>query len=82
MIPGGTKRNLAYVAPFTSFDERLDDAQRLIVADAQTSGGLLLAVAPQHADALARALADQRVPVVAEIGEVTDDRSGRSVVER
>jgi selenide,water dikinase len=82
VVPGGTKRNLAYAESFTSFDAALDDAQRLILADAQTSGGLLLAVPAQHAGALAQALADQHVPVVAEIGEITDDRSGRIVVER
>jgi selenide,water dikinase len=81
VVPGGTKRNLAYAEQFTSFGSGLDDTQRLIVADAQTSGGLLLAVPPQHAAALARALADHQVPAVAEIGEITDDPPGRIVVE-
>ena len=52
------------------------------MADAQTSGGLLLAVPGARAATLARALAEQRVPVVAEIGELTGDPSGRIVVQR
>ncbi len=59
LVPGGTKRNLAYVSPTTRFDEGVDDVSRLLLADAQTSGGLLLAVAPPRAEALARALRDE-----------------------
>jgi len=80
VVPGGSKRNLAYAESFTTFDPALDDTRRFILADAQTSGGLLLAVPPHAADVLARALADQQVPVVAEIGEITADATGRIVV--
>jgi len=81
VVPGGSKRNLAYAESFVSFAESLDEVQRVLLADAQTSGGLLLAVAPERAAALRSALSEQAVPVVAEIGEITDDASGRIVVE-
>jgi selenide,water dikinase len=42
-VSGGTHRNLAWVAPHTSWGSRVDEAQRLLLADAQTSGGLLIA---------------------------------------
>jgi len=45
-VPGGTKRNLEYVEPWTEFEATLQPWQRLLLADAQTSGGLLLAVQP------------------------------------
>ncbi len=77
VVPGGTKRNLAYVQEFVVFDDAIDAVQRLVLADAQTSGGLLLAVAPARAAALLRALRDKGVPVVAEIGEIEDDLTGR-----
>lgn len=80
VVPGGTKRNLSFVEPLVSFDEGIDPVQRLILADAQTSGGLLLAVAPERGDALLRALHTNGVPVFAEIGVVTDERSGRITV--
>lgn len=41
-VSGGTRRNLQWVAPFTDFGGT-DADTRLLLADAQTSGGLLVA---------------------------------------
>ncbi|MCC3651703.1 selenide, water dikinase SelD [Streptomyces sp. S07_1.15] len=41
-VSGGTRRNLEWVAPFTDFGTT-GTATRLLLADAQTSGGLLVA---------------------------------------
>ncbi|WP_372452887.1 selenide, water dikinase SelD [Actinomadura parmotrematis] len=41
-VPGGSRRNLAWVAPHTDFG-RIAELERLLLADAQTSGGLLVA---------------------------------------
>src|SRR5687768_5713672 len=41
-VPGGTRRNLDWVAPHADLG-RADEGTRLLLADAQTSGGLLLA---------------------------------------
>ncbi|WP_019548875.1 selenide, water dikinase SelD [Streptomyces sulphureus] len=41
-VSGGTRRNLEWVAPFTDFGA-VDEETRLLLADAQTSGGLLVA---------------------------------------
>jgi selenide,water dikinase len=41
-IPGGTRRNLAWVQPHAELDA-VPDSDVLLLADAQTSGGLLLA---------------------------------------
>ena len=57
-VPGGTKRNLAAVQELLDPGET-DDTDRLILADAQTSGGLLLAVEPALASALEQALDDE-----------------------
>ena len=54
-VPGGSKRNLAAVAPLTDFGG-LDDVSRILAVDAQTSGGLLLAVAPGKVDGLCERL--------------------------
>ncbi|MCW2884046.1 MAG: selenide, water dikinase [Streptosporangiaceae bacterium] len=40
-VSGGTHRNLAWVRPHTEF-RRVAEEQRLLLADAQTSGGLLV----------------------------------------
>lgn len=41
-VSGGTRRNLAWVDPQTTW-RHVDELDRLLLADAQTSGGLLLA---------------------------------------
>jgi selenide,water dikinase len=41
-VPGATRRNLAWVSPHTDF-RRIGEEERLLLADAQTSGGLLVA---------------------------------------
>ena len=43
-IPGGTKRNLAYLKDYVMFDNKLSDLDQLLAADAQTSGGLLISL--------------------------------------
>jgi selenide,water dikinase len=42
-VSGGTRRNLDWVAPHTDFAAGVSDVDRLLLADAQTSGGLLVA---------------------------------------
>jgi len=49
IIPGGTRRNLEYAAGFTEFSTTLSNNQQLMVADAQTSGGLLISFNPDDA---------------------------------
>src|SRR5262245_20210712 len=49
-VPGGTRRNLAYAAPVTEFSASVPEALRLLLADAQTSGGLLLCVPAPRAE--------------------------------
>ena len=46
-MPGGTKANLAWVAPHVRFPEGLPPPISQVLADAQTNGGLLAAVAPE-----------------------------------
>jgi len=42
MVSGGTRRNIAFTEPWTSFDDGVDETTRILLADAQTSGGMLL----------------------------------------
>lgn len=75
-IPGGTRRNLEDVASDVDWDPSFDELQRLLLCDAQTSGGLLIAVAPERADRLVAELIALRTPTAALIGSV-DDNAGR-----
>jgi len=42
VVPSGTRRNHAYLQPFVDWGE-LTEPEQLVLADAQTSGGLLIA---------------------------------------
>ena len=76
VVPGGTRRNLSSVAGLVDWSERLSDDQRLVLADAQTSGGLLMAVPPAKAAALLAELQARGVDGAAQIGQFTE-RAGR-----
>jgi selenide,water dikinase len=75
-VPGGTVRNLADVAASVSFAATVDHPTRTLLGDAQTSGGLLIAVAPERLNALLEALAGV-APVSAVIGEAVEGPPGR-----
>jgi selenide, water dikinase len=47
VIPGGSKANLKFISPVTDFDSTVDETARFLLADAQTSGGLMVAL-PAH----------------------------------
>jgi selenide,water dikinase len=69
-VPGGSKRNLAYATPVTSFGDALDPTLRTLLADAQTSGGLLLAVPEAGVEATLARLRDGGCERAAAIGQL------------
>jgi len=75
-VPGGTKRNLESVLAAVRFGPTLSDDDRILLADAQTSGGLVIAVAPERAEGLLAALRGERTPAAAVIGRITAGEAG------
>ena len=73
-IAGGTARNYEYLKPRVEF-AGLDEGDQLILCDAQTSGGLLMAVPAPRLGALTEALSRRKV-LAAHIGEVTGEGNG------
>jgi selenide,water dikinase len=59
VAPDGTRRNHEYASAFVSWGE-LQGFEQLIIADAQTSGGLLIAT--REAERLEAALSERAVP--------------------
>jgi selenide,water dikinase len=72
ITPGGTRRNLEFVEPWTVFAESLEPWQRLLCADAQTSGGLVLCVPEGQVDAVVASLRERGTPAAAVIGRVRE----------
>jgi selenide,water dikinase len=78
VAPGGTRANLQWVAPSVRFDEGVEPALRLVLADAQTNGGLLASVEGGRSAAVVQALRAAGVEP-AEIGEVVEAEPGIDV---
>ncbi len=73
-MAGGTQRNHAFVSEFVDWGDA-EPGDQLLLADAQTSGGLLFAVDPDAADELVAALAAAATPSAARIGHLVEDPS-------
>ena len=69
--PGGTHRNLKSALPFTRWDDSISEDAKLLLCDAQTSGGLLLSVAPDKIGAMMNAL-EARGAMGVKIGEILE----------
>ena len=80
VIPGGTRRNLAGLEGKIMWGPGVDEIDRLVLTDAQTSGGLLIAVAPEKAETLRGELIRLGAPAAADIGTIVE--GDRIVVER
>ena len=70
--PGGSKRNLSYASVVTTFSEAIDPSLRLLLADAQTSGGLLLCVPEARVDEALAMLRDRGVHRAARVGHLQE----------
>jgi len=82
LCPLGTRRNLATAAPLTKFSAELSSNRQLLLADAQTSGGLLMAIPEEKLENLLQDLKVSNVPNCAVIGQITSqDQPARIHVE-
>jgi len=73
-LAGGLKSNREFIAGCVEFAANVDEDSRALLFDPQTSGGLLIASAPEHAAALVAELQRRQVPA-SQIGEVLPKRS-------
>jgi selenide,water dikinase len=80
-IPGGTKRNRDALAAHVTMGDGVPEALRILLFDAQTSGGLLIAVPHDRADALLAALRTEGTPAAARIGRIVPGPAGAIAVD-
>ena len=79
IIPGGTYNNLDYVREDVDFGT-MSRTQQLLLADAQTSGGLMIALPESAAQSLLNDLKDKGLQQAAIIGKFTEGGAGRILV--
>lgn len=80
IIPGGTKRNLDYASKFVTFPDAISDSHKYMVADAQTSGGLLVALPQDEAQAYAENCTESTGLAAEIIGHFTPKQNSDIIV--
>lgn len=75
VVPGGSRSNEQFLAPFVRWDA-VEDRLRVALVDAQTSGGLLIAVPPERVQRLLDALKQAGTHTQAVIGELVEGSPG------
>ena len=78
-VPGGTRRNERFLVTRVRWPANLSAARQVVLCDAQTSGGLLIAVAANDVTSLLAALEARRV-TGSVVGELTEGESGSILV--
>ncbi len=72
VVPGGTKNNLDYTIPYTNYSDGISQTMKLILNDAQTSGGLLISVEQSKFESLLDLLHDKGINLAVKIGSVAE----------
>ena len=80
-LQGGSLDNQRFLQSKVTVAAGVDPARANLLFDAQTSGGLLIAVAEAEAEALLNALGQNGVEAAALVGEVARENPGRILVE-
>jgi selenide,water dikinase len=80
VVPGGSRRNADYFGRWVTWSDGVDAATRTLLADAQTSGGLLISVPAARVEQMRAALAARGVSH-AVIGRVEAGAPGTIAVE-
>jgi cysteine desulfurase len=76
-VSGGTRGNLEYYSSWIEWDDHLSLIERFMLSDAQTSGGLLIAIPEKWSEKLLEALHAAGVKNAAIIGKMTSSGPGR-----
>lgn len=82
IAPGGTHANWRFLNDWVDYDADIDKAAQLVLCDAQTSGGLLIAVDAARAEQLVTALQRHSAPAAAIVGTIEDSDRTRMRVRR
>jgi selenide,water dikinase len=80
-VPGGTTRNRESLADAVDFSADVPETARVLLCDAQTSGGLLIALPQARVPALVEALEREGALVAAVVGSVAAGAAGAITVE-
>ncbi|MCD6333598.1 MAG: selenide, water dikinase SelD, partial [Bacteroidales bacterium] len=80
IIPGGTKSNIEYLKPWINEAQNVPDNMMTMLCDAQTSGGLLIALPGKEADLYIKRMKAAGNTEVASIGRFTETGTGQITI--
>lgn len=73
VIPGGTKNNLQFVEDLVTWDPSVSEAEKMILADAQTSGGLMISIPSGKSEQFLKELHTNGMNEAVIIGKFTNE---------
>ena len=82
LIPGGTRDNLSYLSDHLVWQGNISETQKLILCDAQTSGGMLFAVAPEDEKNILQAMKAAGIESASTIGRFTHKDKGSITIKK
>ncbi|MEA3444554.1 MAG: selenide, water dikinase SelD [Bacteroidota bacterium] len=82
VLPGGTKDNRLYVEHIVNFDATISENMQYILCDAQTSGGLLIAVSEKDSESLLSDLHSSGIKEACIVGKISGKGTGKIVVNK
>jgi selenide,water dikinase len=82
LFPGGSVKNFEFVKPQVQYAQGVDNEMQMLLCDAQTSGGLLLAVPEEKSAKLLNLLHERGVVSAQIIGAVGDEQHTKIVIEK
>ncbi len=81
VIPGGTKANQKFTAPSVEWGKNITDTQKIILNDAQTSGGLLITLPAAEQKNFIRDLHQKGIPAAQVIGEIIPQKPPKITIK-
>ena len=80
VVPGGSKRNMKYLEDKVSYDKNISNTLKQILCDAQTSGGLLIAIDKKDAKEYLKEIQECTFGYASIVGEIIPRREKPIVV--
>jgi cysteine desulfurase len=80
IIPGGSLNNLDFVSPHVRFGDNISRIDQVLLADAQTSGGLLISLPIEEAGILIESLSKKGIHA-SKVGHITGYGPGKIFVQ-
>ena len=81
IVPGGSRENFKYSDQYIQWGPNIQNYEKLIYSDAQTSGGLLISINKEKAKSLLNQLHSEGVNDSAIIGEVTENQNAKLIIK-